>query len=138
MCVRPFLQFMGISILLLSACSKQPSECTNLEDSTQYLAKYLDKYADELENADTPQHALDHLRQIDEKSQRKIDTCTQLITQSIKNMSSEEIMRHHEAFIRDGRVSRFLDAQDRFNESADPAMVEQLDDLLSPFFLLSE
>ena len=60
------------------------------------------------------------------------------MAEAFRQMSPEAVMRHHEVFIGDARVRRFLDAQDRFNESAPAPLVERLDDLLDPLFLLSE
>lgn len=132
---------LGVMMCALTfvACSPSASDkCHNVYSSTHYLAEYLVQISMELEKTTDTAQALQNAQAYASRSQKTVDVCVSLINDTLKNMTNEEVLKHHEAYISDPRVKRFLDAQDRFNENATPEQIEALDELLTPFFLLSE
>lgn len=145
--VKPFCLSswkVGLGLLAFVAwcgagCSpKSEPSCTNLSDSTEFMERHLEAFAVELERHPDPEAALSRLEAVHRLHASQLETCGGIVAEAFRQMSPEAVMRHHEVFIGDARVRRFLDAQDRFNESAPAPLVERLDDLLDPLFLLSE
>lgn len=126
-----------VSALCVCQCSKN-TDCTNMNNSTQYLAKVLESYSEILEMNEPSSKKMDRIVQWHLRHEGQIEACAAVVTETLRTMPREDVMRHHQAFIADVRVNRFLDAQDTFNETATTEEIERLDELLAELFLLSE
>ena len=125
-------------LAMLTGCNKGSGPCSDLDQSTQYMAHYLSQMAEVISHASSNEAAMTQLETNARADAEQIEQCAVAVTAAFRDMSTEAIMRHHEAFIQDQRVMRFLDAQDRLIESATPEQIERLDTIVAPFSLLSE
>ena len=137
--MRRFFSGVMVCALACGACTTQGyKRCNSLEGSTQVLTEYLVQISIELEKYNNPEESLHNIQKYTQNSQKEIDVCVDFINHAIENMTHEEVLKHHEAYISDPRVKHFLDTQDKFHEKATPEQIETLDGLLTPFLLLSE
>lgn len=134
-----FVSGVIMCALAFTGCNPSVSDrCSTVYGSTHYLADYLVQISIELDKTTDPAQALLNAQAYARRTQKHVDVCVGMINDTLKTMTNEEVLKHHEAYISDPRVKRFLDAQDRFNEKATPEQIEALDELLMPLFLLSE
>lgn len=124
---------------IVSSCGKAPSDaCKDINGSTHYFAEYLANITIELEKTTDTAQALANMQAYAKRYKEQTDICVSYVNDMLKTMSNEAVLKHHETYISEPRVKRFLDAQDKFNEDATPEQIEALDELLTPLFLLSE
>ncbi len=122
----------------MSACSGKQQTCTDFNSSSTVLAQTLAQLAGVLEQTPDSAQALVKVKAILDEKNAALEPCMQIVGKTIQTLNSEQILNIHEKFIADPRVRRFLDAQDKFQESATPDQIEQLDELVTQLYITAE
>ncbi len=124
--------------LSMSACSGKQQTCTDFNASSTVLAQTLEQLAIVIERTPDSAQALEKVKAILDERNAALEPCMQIVSRTIQALEPEQIMKIQEKYIADPRVRRFLDAQDKFQESATSDQIEQLYDLVSQLYITAE
>ena len=124
--------------LAMSACSGKQQTCTDFNASSTVLAQTLEQLAIVIERTPDSAQALEKVKAILDERNDALEPCMQIVSRTIQSLEPEQIMKIQEKYIADPRVRRFLDAQDKFQESATSDQIEQLYDLVSQLYITAE
>ena len=102
------------------------------------MAQTLEELAVVIEQTPDSAQAITKIQAILNERNKALEPCTQIVNRTIQTMEPQQILLIHEKYIADPRVRRFLDAQDKFLETATYDQIELLDDLVSQLYINAE
>ena len=126
------------ALICLAACAPKAQNCTDYDSASNYVAQTLEQLAVVIEQTPDTAQALVKVESMLGQSKSNLDICAQILNSTLQQAEPETVMTSHEKFLADPRVRRFLDAQDKFQESASPDQIEKLDDLVTPLYISAE
>ena len=130
-----------LMVLMLGGCHigvDAGFDCSDLDKATTSFERMLGEISIELEKDGSGDERLSRVERYIREHKRTVDACSARVNESFRSMDVEAMMKHHETYVQSPPVKRFLDVQDRFQETATQDQVERLDEMLAFFNLLFE
>ncbi len=129
---------MVFTVMMCSACSGKAPKCTDFNTASTTMAQTLEQFAIVLEQTPDTTQAVAKIRAMLDERNAALEPCMQIVSRTIQAMDPQQILTIHEKYIADPRVRRFLDAQDKFQESATSDQIELLDELVGQLYITAE